>query len=359
MAENLFSKYLKFYKEKSQEEIKKDVIKTGRELIKGFSEDAYFVYFGVLILSFADRTANREELDFVNYVNDTLKLGHEHVSPDDDVEEMNELVNGNVYDWVLEFHAAREFGDSYFKDRYHNMIKFMVACLSYKKSISEKELKFLEQIGAQNISNKGLSYDLSQKSSTNSDSSDKIYKKHDDEFDVEDMIKEKEVYKKFVKKTNAVIKEYSSLSVSEKVDKVKSLLTEYFLKSNFDDPEKSILLNMFLFVLGNSIYVTEAMADLFNELNAKYNLDAPELEESEFCMTFLQYLDDVQENVISYFVTELYYSKKYAKEYDGCTPSELFARVCVLLKMINTLDEEEINLGGLEPLFNLDMFDGV
>ena len=163
MAENLFSRYLKFYKEKSQEEIKKDVIKTGKELIDFFSEDAYFVYFGVLILSFADGSADREELDFVNYVNDTLKLGHEHVSPDDGVEKMNELVNGNVDDWVLEFHAAREFADSYFKERYQNMIKFMCGCLSYKKSISTKELKFLMMIGANSLVGKNLEYDLSKK----------------------------------------------------------------------------------------------------------------------------------------------------------------------------------------------------
>lgn len=163
--ENLFVKYLKYYKNKSQEIIKKDVFNLIEVIRTGDKKDDHFIYFTPLIVSFLDGHGSEEELGFVDEINNKFNLGFENV---DDVKDMSAFVNENIKPWLTYILEKQDnpLDLNFLKKQYDNTVKYIIACLSYKKVVAESELEQLNCIAGIELTGKSLSYDASNESKT-------------------------------------------------------------------------------------------------------------------------------------------------------------------------------------------------
>ena len=155
---NFYEKWLKNYKDKSQKVIKQDILEIA-DWIVASGESDHFVFYAPVILSFATGEVEGETLELANEINDDFGLGFDVVDIDDGREKIRKVINENMpefKEYVEDCKAGNRNKVS--KDIYEKIVQYMVACLSYKKSVTEDELDFLERIGDEELVDMGLSY---------------------------------------------------------------------------------------------------------------------------------------------------------------------------------------------------------
>lgn len=332
--DNNYKYYLEYYKVKKQKDIKADIFDLGKHILEEDQDGAHFIYFAPLILSFADNTAHKEELDLVNEINDVFALGHNHVSPNDEVELFDELVNGNVGKFLSYLSAVEQNKkkESY-KTFEQEVVQYMIAFMSHKEYVSEKEIRFLEQIGNVKLAKYGLAYTKTSKKAS--------IKANNEAKKKELVVGRNALIKKMQKPSfvnfDLIQKEYNCKTNSELKKIARDLLEIYANQLGL----REIIQLLFLFVIGIDCYISEDMADLYNESSNKYDfhIQPIEVEYTEFGVNMSPFADHIAGPLLELYIA--FVGEGINMKTSKPKKYEVFERLLCSLALLNNIDEAE------------------
>lgn len=356
--DNNYRYFLEYYKVKSQKDIKADIFDLGKHILEKDDDSAHFLYFAPLILCFADSTAHKEELDLVNEINDVFSLGHSRVSPNDEIEKFDKLVNGNVSKFLSYLSVVEQNKKTEpYKTLEKEIVQYMIAFVSHKESVNDKEIRFLEQIGNVKLAGYGLAYTKSSKKIATKANNEVKKQESSEESDEEVLDNINALIKKMQNPSfinfDSIQKEYKYKTNNELIKVARDLFDIYANLFGMKD----LIQFHFFYVMGVNCHISKDLADLYNECSNKYDFhNQPlEIEYIEFDLSMLQILDGIQLQLLQlyvYFVDEGINDKTSApKKY------EIFERLLCSLALINRFDEtEEIDLSTFKAFCDLAHF---
>ena len=167
MTKNQTADYLRecldYYKNISQTGIKSHILKFAKELSEMDEDSHFFVYFTPIILSTINGATPTSGLEIANIINEKYAL--KQATLNDNLDDLNEYITNNVSTYIKYLHSMQDnIYSLYFIDEiFKVIIQYICACISYKKAITYKDLKFLSDTCRCDARNLIETYDLTSK----------------------------------------------------------------------------------------------------------------------------------------------------------------------------------------------------